>query len=175
MNEEDKKIDSGEIKKHLDEIERHITSVRQLLFSSDNIVGREDLFTSPDGKIVEGVFNGESMVDQDGKIYPVSPNYASKSQLVVGDKLKLTIAPDGRFMYKQIGPIDRKRLVCKLSKTGAQYWAECKGKKFRLLLASVTYFKADVGDKLTIVIPSKLGADWAAVENVVNNDANEEE
>ena len=59
------------------------------------------------GKVIEGVFDGQNMVGSDGKTYPVPANYASKSKLVQGDILKLTIAEDGAFLYKQIGPIPR--------------------------------------------------------------------
>ncbi|MDZ7744984.1 MAG: hypothetical protein U5K77_04515 [Candidatus Saccharibacteria bacterium] len=71
------------------------------------------------GKVIEGVFDGQNMVGSDGKTYPVPANYASKSKLVQGDILKLTIADDGAFMYKQIGPIPRKQLVGTLSKKTA--------------------------------------------------------
>src|SRR5665213_4278331 len=53
----------------------------------------------PLGKIIEGVFDGQNMIGSDGKLYPVPANYASKSKLVQGDILKLTIADDGAFMY----------------------------------------------------------------------------
>ncbi|KKU38866.1 MAG: 50S ribosomal protein L7/L12 [Parcubacteria group bacterium GW2011_GWA2_46_39] len=55
--------------------------------------------------IIEGVFDGQNMVGPDGKLYSVPANYASKSKLVEGDLLKLTISPDGSFIYKQIGPM----------------------------------------------------------------------
>jgi len=61
-------------------------------------------------RVIEGVFNGEGMVGSDGKVYSVPPNYASKSRLVEGDILKLTIKNDGTFIYKQIGPIERRRV-----------------------------------------------------------------
>jgi len=63
------------------------------------------------GKVIEGVFDGQNMVGSDAKTYPVPANYASKSKLVQGDILKLTIAEDGAFLYKQIGPIPRKQIV----------------------------------------------------------------
>ena len=59
------------------------------------------------GKIIEGQFDGQNMIGPDGKVYPVPANYASKSKLVEGDTLKLTIAQDGSFIYKQIGPVER--------------------------------------------------------------------
>jgi hypothetical protein len=63
------------------------------------------------GKIIEGVFDGQVMIGPDGKSYPVPANYASKSKLVEGDILKLTIADDGGFIYKQIGPIPRRQII----------------------------------------------------------------
>ncbi|MDR3150322.1 MAG: hypothetical protein LBU14_01525 [Candidatus Peribacteria bacterium] len=47
------------------------------------------------------------MLGSDGNKYPISANYASKSKLVQGDKLKLTIDISGRMIYKQISPIER--------------------------------------------------------------------
>ena len=55
--------------------------------------------------IIEGVFDGQNMVGPDGKLYSVPANYASKSKLVEGDMMKLTISPDGSFIYKQVGPV----------------------------------------------------------------------
>ncbi len=51
------------------------------------------------------------MIGADGKQYPVPANYASKSKIVEGDMLKLTITPEGSFIYKQIGPVERRRLI----------------------------------------------------------------
>src|ERR1700712_4032937 len=94
------------------------------------------------GKVIEGVFDGQNMVGSDGKTYPVPANYASKSKLVQGDILKLTIADDGAFLYKQIGPIPRKQVVGTLILESGHYFVEVGEKKYRVLLASVTYFKA---------------------------------
>ena len=46
-------------------------------------------------QIIEGVFDGMQMVGPDGKTYSVPPNYASKSKIVEGDFMKLTITPSG--------------------------------------------------------------------------------
>src|SRR5881394_1445725 len=97
------------------------------------------------GKVIEGVFDGQNMVGSDGKMYPVPANYASKSKLVQGDILKLTIADDGAFLYKQIGPIPRKQVVGVLNQKDGHYFVEVDDKQYRVLLASVTYFKAKPG------------------------------
>lgn len=118
------------------------------------------------GKVVEGVFDGQNMVGSDGKTYPVPANYASKSKLVQGDILKLTIAEDGSFMYKQIGPIPRKQLVGILNQKDGHYFVEVGKKQYRVLLASVTYFKAKPGDQVSINVPEddSVDAEWAALE-----------
>jgi hypothetical protein len=124
-------------------------------------VAREDTL----GKVIEGVFDGQNMVGSDSKTYPVPANYASKSKLVQGDILKLTIAEDGAFLYKQIGPIPRKQVVGTLILENGHYFVDVNGKKLRVLLASVTYFKAKPGDQVSVNVPEDdTTAEWAALE-----------
>lgn len=124
-------------------------------------VAREDTL----GKVIEGVFDGQNMVGSDGKTYPVPANYASKSKLVQGDILKLTIAEDGAFLYKQIGPIPRKQVVGTLKLENGHYFVDVNGRNFRVLLASVTYFKAKPGDQVSVNVPEDDStAEWAALE-----------
>jgi hypothetical protein len=126
------------------------------------------LNVSDGGKVVEGVFDGQNMVGPDGKQYPVPANYASKSKLIEGDVLKLTIADDGSFIYKQIGPVDRIKVIGILTKDErGDFRVVADGRTYRVLLASVTYFKAELGDEVTLVVPKDGNSTWAAVENVI--------
>lgn len=120
-----------------------------------------------EGQIVEGVFDGQTMIGPEGKNYPVPANYASKSKLVPGDVLKLTIQPDGSFLYKQIGPVERRRIVGILTYENGQYKILAEGKAYKVLLASVTYFKCEVGDQVTIIVPALEDSQWAAIEHVL--------
>ena len=121
-----------------------------------------------EGKIVEGTFDGQIMIGMDGKQYPVPANYASKSKLVEGDLLKLTITPDGSFIYKQIGPAERKRLIGVVNQDeDGNYFITADGKAYRVLLASVTYFKVEPGDEVTLVAPRDINSDWGSIENVI--------
>ncbi|MDO8593096.1 MAG: hypothetical protein Q7R92_05025 [bacterium] len=121
-----------------------------------------------EARVIEGVFDGESMIGPDGKQYSVPANYASKSKLVEGDILKLTITASGTFVYKQIGPIERARVVGALERAaGGEYFALAEGKKWRLLTASVTYYKGESGDEAVILVPKNGESKWAAVENIV--------
>lgn len=121
-----------------------------------------------EGKVIEGTFNGQNMIGPEGKVYPVPANYASKSKLVEGDTLKLTIVEDGSFIYKQIGPVERKKLIGKLKLEGDQYMVEAGNQNYNVLYASVTYFKAKPGDELTMVVPKDGPAHWAAIEAVIS-------
>ena len=122
-----------------------------------------------DNRIIEGIFDGQHMLGPDGKQYSVPANYASKSKLVEGDRLKLTITPDGSFIYKQIGPIDRTRVVGKLVRDEQtdEFQVFANGVAYRVLLASITYFKGDTGDDVVILLPEGKQAKFAAVENII--------
>ena len=136
--------------------------------NDDDIDGGEEDISGKSGKIIEGVFDGESMIGPDGKQYSVPVNYASKSKLVEGDILKLTITDNGTFVYKQIGPIDRIREVGKLEKNSeGNFIVRSDNKKWRILAASVTYFKGSVGDEAVVLIPKTGESKWAAVENII--------
>lgn len=130
-------------------------------------LGKEE--ENGESKIVEGVFNGENMVGPDGKIYNIPANYVSKSKLVEGDILKLTITGDGSFLYKQIGPVKRKRIIGTLVKDegNEEYRVTVGDRSYKVITAAVTYFKGEPGDE-TIILTSVDGSSkWAAVENIV--------
>ncbi len=129
---------------------------------------KEKVISANEENIIEGVFDGQNMIDDKNDVYPVPANYASKSKLVEGDRLKLTIQADGSFLYKQIELIPRKLLVGKLILDGNQYQVLTEKKAYNVLYASVTFFKCKVGDKITIIVPEDELSTWAAVENVIH-------
>lgn len=174
MDKDDKKL--TEIRKLLDEAEEHISAAKRILFEqvyqeqAKNIVNSSDT----DSLVVSGVFDGLDMIDKLGKKYPVPANYSSKSKLVPGDKLKLTISNDGIFVYKQIGPIDRKRIIGKLINREDGWQVLCGDKKYNVLSAAVSYFKGKENDKITIILPKTGETEWAAIENLVEKGKNNE-
>lgn len=155
------------LKSLIQDAETNLAAAKELLIS---LVGEEPITPSASqediaGKVIEGVFDGQNMVGPDGKTYPVPANYASKSKLVEGDILKLTIADDGGFIYKQIGPVARKQIIGTLVQHDGTYFVEAGGREYRVLLASVTYFKAKLGDQISIIVPEdNREAEWAAIE-----------
>lgn len=151
----------------LSEAETNLAAARELLTSlvGDDPVVSQNQREEAVGKVIEGVFDGQTMLGPDGKSYPVPANYASKSKLVQGDILKLTIADDGSFIYKQIGPVPRKQVIGTLIQRDGGYFVDVAGKEYRILLASVTYFKGQVGDQVSVVLPEDdTEVEWAALE-----------
>lgn len=169
-----------QIKQMIASADESISSAKQLLseMTGEKFCSEENSFKSiaqnvgkvtEGGRIIEGVFDGLNMIGPDGKQYNVPANYASKSKLVEGDVLKLTISDDGSFVFKQIGPVERKRLIGTLvqdEQTG-EFKAVANGKSYKVLLASITYFKGEAGDEVVILLPRDKASNWAAVENIV--------
>jgi hypothetical protein len=164
------------IQKLLDAAEADLHTARSLMRQILELERKEtidtkskakDLTVLEEGKIVEGVFSGSSMVGADSKEYPIPANYASKSKLVEGDTLKLTIGDDGSFMYKQIAPIERRKVIGTLKQDDGSYLVNAEGKDYKVLQASITYYKGEPGDQVTIILPKDQESNWAAVENVI--------
>jgi hypothetical protein len=158
------------LKNLLQEAEVNLATAKELLSSllgedGQIVVAKSAPAVSVEGKVIEGIFDGQVMVGPDGKNYPVPANYASKSKLVEGDLLKLTITADGSFVYKQISPAPRKQVVGTLTAHDGMYYVEVNGKEYRILLASVTFFRLKEGDQVSVAVPSdNVDASWAAVE-----------
>ncbi len=179
----DKTANLALVMQMIDAAEKNIQSAKQLLRESGGIAPArssasavfekaQSLSSSEGGKVIEGVFDGQNMIGPEGKQYPVPANYASKSKLVEGDMLKLTIADDGSFIYKQIAPVERRKVMGTLMQDEkGDYKVIAEGKSFKVLLASLTYFKADAGDEVTIVLPQDTDSEWAAVEHVIKHNS----
>ncbi|MCF7795639.1 hypothetical protein K9M42_00930 [Patescibacteria group bacterium] len=127
-------------------------------------------YKEDEDKVIEGIFNGEIMIGPEEKQYSIPSNYISKSKIIEGDKLKLTIKPDGTFVYKQIELMPRKRTKGILSKSkdgGFEVLAE--GKTYKVQKASITYYKGEIGDEVIILVPKNNNSVWAGVENIIKS------
>ncbi|MFA6304791.1 MAG: hypothetical protein WCV73_02975 [Patescibacteria group bacterium] len=168
-----------ELKQILENIEIQIQKCKILLNGGSLNLGQgldylskaatvAEMVKTDESRVIEGVFDGQKMIGPDGKQYSVPANYISKSKLVEGDILKLIIDEAGNFTYKQIGPVDRERLVGKVIKDeSGDYRVLCDDKVFKVILASITYFKGEEGDEAVILTPKGVDSQWAAVENVI--------
>lgn len=131
-----------------------------------------DLHTYKHGKskVIEGIFTGKDMLGADEKLYPVPANYASKSKIVEGSKLKMTIKADGSYQYKIIDEIDYDTATGTLIKDGEHFVVISQQGIYNVLPASVTYLQARVGDRVAIRVPRGIKATYATVDTIVPAD-----
>jgi hypothetical protein len=166
----DKSLQIEALRKTILSAEKTIQSAKAMLLQLEGKkkVGRHKKISDDDeGQVVFGTFDGQIMIGDDGKQYPVPANYASKSKLVEGDMLKLII-DNGSFIYKQVGPIERRNLIGVAGQDeGGNYFVISEGTPYKILLASITYFKIEPGDEVVIPVPAEKNSLWAAIENVL--------
>jgi hypothetical protein len=172
QNENDSEMNQVEaLRKIIAEAEKTITATKQKLAQIQGNTGlnnRQEQRNDDEGNAIYGVFDGQIMLGEDGKQYPVPSNYASKSKLVENDMLKLVITPTGNFIYKQVGPVERKYLIGIVEQDErGNYLINSDGKRYKTLLAAATYFKVESGDEVTLVVPRDKESVWCAIENVL--------
>lgn len=163
----------------LESIEQDLRTLKQIIVADSGVSLESSAETAyfnsmqeGDDTAIEGVFDGEKMVDFSGKSYQVSANYASKSKLVEGDPLKLYITQDGKFYYKQLGPVERQTVPGVLRADGNHYVVDAEdGNSYNVLTASVTYymslFNLRPGDRVMLMIPADRPAHWAVIDNIL--------
>ena len=121
--------------------------------------------------IIEGEFDGYFMVGDDLKKYPVPVNYSSKSKLIPGDKLKVTIKDNGELIYKLITPAERKHIRAVLTKDEKdtnKFLAISSDKQtYNLNTAAVSFFKWLPGDEVYITINKEGIWSYAALEAII--------
>lgn len=170
VNEDDKVQKIQSLRDMINNAERTIHSAKAMLLQLEGKKkeGRKKKIEEGDDNVVHGTFDGQTMVGTDGRQYPIPANYASKSKLVEGDMLKLTIGDDGAFMYKQVGPVPRQNKIGIVSQDErGNFFVLAENRPYRVLLASITYFKAEPGDEVVIVTSSEEDAKWASVESLL--------
>jgi len=119
---------------------------------------------------VEGVFKGKFMEGADGKKYQVPENYASKSELVYGDRLKVIEREEGNW-FKQVTKVDRKEITGILAKSGEDGWKlVVEDSSYDLLPAAVSFYKCQEGQEVYGLIPANVsGATFATFKGLVKD------
>jgi hypothetical protein len=153
------------------------------MYSNPNNTSYQMNSNGEDVESVEGHFDGENMIGENGKNYTVPQNYASKSQLVVGDKMKWSLVKDVFDGYKEVfkltQPVLREKVIGKFIIEGNNYGAMVEGypHMIKILKASATFAMKNlglvIGGKVALYVPkagtSSLNSNWGAFINVVNS------
>ena len=119
---------------------------------------------------IVGTFDGESLITEDGKKYPIPENYLSKSMVVYGDKLKMIdgdkIGREGK-VFKQIERVKRQRLVGIIHEKEGLWTLVTESGVFKVLNSAVKHLGAKVGSEAIGLLPKdKKEVPFAALESL---------
>lgn len=124
-------------------------------------------YQSGEEKIIEGVFTGDGMLWPDGNTYPVPQNYASKSLLVQGSRLKAIIDGQGKIRYKIIEEIPFETSVGIVTKNADRYEISTDTKTYKVLMAAITFHKCAIWDTVSLRTPKGKEATYAVIESII--------
>jgi len=146
--------------------------------SGDGQVSRKSKIVNPEEnqalEVIEGYFDGESMVGDNGQIYPVPQNYASKTQLIIGDRMKSILTADSKRIFKLIQPAERERAVGTFAIEGEDYvcLVDNLPQPVKILKASATFAMKNLGlqpgREIAIIIPKKSTPTYGAFSSVIS-------
>lgn len=118
-----------------------------------------------------GTFDGEKMIDEEGKEYKMNPNYVAKSLLVVGDKLKMIEEKGKDPLFKQVSKVPRKHMEGILNKKEGEWYALTDSGSYKVLEVAVEFRNAEVNDEILVQVPEdNLNAPYAALEKLMKKE-----
>lgn len=113
---------------------------------------------------IDGIFDGKNMRGVDGNNYEVPSNYAAKTKLVFGDKLKL-IKEDGKDLFKLNEKVDRVVVTGFLCKKDDGWYLLTDSHTYKVLDTAVEFNSGAENDEVEALIPAdNIDAPFAAIE-----------
>lgn len=154
------------IKSQLQSMERSLKALRILI----NQLERSSHKSYEDVPGVSGTFDGINMVSEDGKKYEVPPNYAAKSRLLFGSKLKM-VEEDGKTLFKQTEKLPHKEMQGMVSKKEGQWYVLSSSGSYRISDVAAEFNDLKVNDEVVILVPANnLSAPFAALKRVLRDE-----
>jgi hypothetical protein len=144
-------------------VQRDITNALDTIKRIEELEKKE-LYKSMPG--VEGVFDGTYLIADDGQKLEVPANYAAKSRLVFGDRLKVIEEGDNK-LFKQIIKPERQRVEGILSKKEGKWHLLTPTGTYRISDTAAEYNFAEINDKAVGLVPrDNTNAPFAALDKV---------
>jgi hypothetical protein len=157
--------------KRLDQIKALVQSTYHNLDKISRIVEKiqqeekKEMYKNMPG--VEGVFDGVYLVSEDGAKHEVPANYAAKSRLVFGDKLKI-VEEDGKKVFKQIQKPERQEVKGVLSKKEGKWYLLSDSGTYKISDTAAEFNKAELNDEAVALVPeNQLNVPFAALDLIV--------
>ena len=154
--------DLQKLKSLISSLERELlhakTVLKELEFSAPKV-------SYKDVPGVEGTFDGVCMVTATGEKHEVPANYAAKTKLVFGDRLKM-LEENGKTVFKNIDKQPRKKLEGVLNRKEGKWYALTEKGTYRVSDSCVEFNEFKVNDKVMVLVPeNNLNAPFAAIES----------
>ncbi len=99
-----------------------------------------------------GQFDGLHMVAQDGQKYEVPANYAAKSRLVFGDKLKM-IQENGANVFKLIDKVPREKIDGIVTRKDGKWYVLSPAGSYKISDTAAEFNKLNVNDEIQALLP----------------------
>jgi hypothetical protein len=116
---------------------------------------------------IEGIFDGLYLVSEDGTKHEVPANYAAKSRLVFGDKLKI-VEEDGKKVFKQIQKPERKEVKGVLSKKEGKWYLLSDSGTYKISDTAAEFNKAELNEEAVALVPeNQLNVPFAALDLII--------
>jgi len=161
----------GTPEERLDQIKSLIQSTYHNLEKISRVVEkiqqeqRREMYKKMPGS--EGMFDGVYLVMDDGSKLEVPPNYAAKSRLVYGDRLKV-VEEDGKKVFKQIQKPERKEIEGVLSKKEGKWYLLAETGTYKISDVAAEFNKAELNEKAVGLVPAdNLKVPFAALDKIV--------
>ncbi len=162
---------TGSVTVHKSELDK----IKRLLeHAQENVAEAKELFRKLVEKKsykeipgVEGIYDGFQMVDDNGVKHDVPANYAAKSRLVYGDKLKM-VEEEGKQLFKQIEKMPRKSLTGVVSKKEGKWHVLTEVGSYLLSERAAEFNNLQLGDKVEVLVPEQnLTSPFATLDKVL--------
>lgn len=156
----------------LDQVKSLVESLRHNLDKISRIVDKiqqdqkKEMYKKMPG--IEGEFDGAYLVAEDGSKHEVPANYAAKSRLVYGDKLKI-VEEDGKKVFKQIQKLDRKEVKGVLSKKEGKWYLLADEGTYKISDIAAEFNQVQLNEKAVALVPeNQINAPFAALDRVLD-------
>jgi hypothetical protein len=179
-NSDSRQTDTGDLfaqdspEKRLDQVKSLIQSIYHNLDKLSRTVDRiqqeqkKELYKKMPG--IEGVFDGFYLVADDSSKHEVPSNYAAKSRLVYGDRLKI-VDEDGKKVFKQIQKPERKEVKGILSKKEGKWYLLTDVGTYKVSDVAAEFNRVGLNEEAVGLIPeNQPNVPFAALDRVIKKE-----
>lgn len=119
---------------------------------------------------VEGTFDGKYLISDSNEKIEIPANYAAKSRIVYGDRLKM-YEENGTKMFKQVEKVSRKKLFAIVSKKEGKFFALTEHGDHELSPTAVEFNNIKVGEKVQVILPeNNLKSPFATLDKSLDQE-----